>query len=104
MGFLILSGLQPSNSLYMEYAKSEVTKMLNTLQTREFYNEMFVEDEQMSEEAYDRLKKRYSSRPPFVFFFNPTIQLEQFTYGFDYYVGYRIKNDDDKWVSIDFKS
>ena len=42
----------------MEYAKSEVTKMLNTLQTREFYNEMFVEDEQMSEEAYDRLKKR----------------------------------------------
>ena len=53
----------------MEYAKSEVTKMLNTLQTREFYNEMFkkvyednneifTEDDQFSEEDYDRLKKR----------------------------------------------
>ena len=59
MDFLIPLGLQPSNSLFMEYAQSEVTKMLNTLQTREFYNEMFDEDCQMSEVAYDRLKKRY---------------------------------------------
>ena len=59
MDFLIPSGLQPSNSLYMEYAQSEVTKMLNTLQTREFYNEMFGEDWQMSEEDYNRLKERY---------------------------------------------
>ena len=59
MEFLIPSGLLPSNSLYMEYAQSEVTIMLNTLQTREFYNEKFYEDEQMSEVAYDRLKKRY---------------------------------------------
>ena len=87
MGFLIPSGLLPSNSLYMEYAKSEVTKMLNTLQTREFYNEKFDKNYPMSEEKYYRLKKRYSSRPPFVFFFNPTIQLEQFTeYGDTYYV------------------
>ena len=68
MDFLIPSGLQPSNSLYMEYAQSEVTKMLNTLQTREFYNEMikkafedrgliFRKYNQMY--AYDRLKKRY---------------------------------------------
>ena len=53
----------------MEYAQSEVTKML-TLQTREFYNEIFkkfyegideifAEDYQMSEEDYDRLKERY---------------------------------------------
>ena len=70
MDFLIPSALLPSYSLYMEYAKSEVTKMLNTLQTREFYNEMFkkyFEDggfilselNQISEEAYDRLKERY---------------------------------------------
>ena len=71
MKFLIPSGLLPSNSLYMEYAQSEVTKMLNKLQAREIYNEMFdskyFEDrnwdfnklKQMSEEAYDRLKKRY---------------------------------------------
>ena len=105
MDFLIPSGLQPSNSLYMEYARSEVTKMLNTLQTREFYNEKFDEDKQMSEENYDRLKKRYSSRPPFVFFFNPTIQLQQFTDWFGgYYVGYRIKRNGGLMVSIDFKS
>ena len=59
MEFLIPSGLLPSNSLYMEYAKSEVTKMLNTLQTREFYNEKYDKDRQISEEDYDRLKKRY---------------------------------------------
>ena len=59
MDFLIPSGLQPSNLLYMEYAQSEVTKMLNTLQTREFYNEMFGHGYQMSEEDYDRLKERY---------------------------------------------
>ena len=105
MDFLIPSGLQPSNSLYMEYAKSEVTKMLNTLQTREFYNEKFSEAEQMSEEVYDRLKKRYESRPPFVFFFNPTIQLQQFAeLGIRYSVGYRIKNNYGVNVSIDFKS
>ena len=80
--------------------------MLNTLQTREFYNERFDEGRQMSEEDYDRLKKRYESRPPFVFFFNPTIQLQQFAeLGFRYYVGYSIMgDDDDEWVSIDFKS
>ena len=59
MDFLIPSGLQPSNSLYLEYAKSEVTKMLNTLQTREFYNEKFSKVQKMSKKAYDRLKKRY---------------------------------------------
>ena len=58
---------------------------------------------QISEEAYDRLKERYSSRPPFVFFFNPTIQLEQITYVNAYYVGYRIERNDGKYVSIDFK-
>ena len=103
MEFLIPSGLQPSNSLYMEYAKSEVTKMLNTLQTREFYNDKFKSRYQMSEEDYDRLKERYSSRPPFVFLFNPTIQLQQIVYRNGYYVGYAIKEDNDKWVSIDFK-
>ena len=66
---------------------------------------MFSEVQKMSKRAYDRLKKRYSSRPPFVFFFNPTIQLEQYIeyYGKTYCVGYRIKNDGE-WVSIDFKS
>ena len=59
MDFLIPLGLLPSNSLYMEYAQSEVTKMLNTLRSKEFYNEKFSQRFQMSEEDYDRLKKRY---------------------------------------------
>ena len=70
MDFLIPSGLQPSSSLYKEYEQSEVTKELNILRTREFYNEQFkiawedigkefTEYLQMSEEAYARLKERY---------------------------------------------
>ena len=70
MNFLISSGLKPSVSLYMEYEQSDVTKMINTLQTREFYNEMFkkafeddneifTEELLMSEKAYNRLKERY---------------------------------------------
>ena len=41
MDFLIPSGLQPSSSLYKEYEQSNVTKELNMLRTREFYNEQF---------------------------------------------------------------
>ena len=70
MDFLIPSGLQPSSSLYKEYEQSNVTKELNMLRTREFYNEQFkiawedigkefTEDLQMSEEDYARLKERY---------------------------------------------
>ena len=57
----------------------------------------------MSEETYARLEERYESRPPFVFFFNPTIQLQQYRLLDGYYVGYEIKRDD-KWVSIDYKT
>ena len=51
----------------MEYAKSEVTKMLNTLQTREFYNEKFKSRYQMSEEDYDRLKERYIKKVSYLY-------------------------------------
>ena len=46
----------------------------------------------------------YDSRPPFVFFFNPTLQLQQINYGVMHYVGYWIKRDDGEWVSIDYKT
>ena len=51
----------------MEYAKSEVTKMLNTLQTREFYNEKFDKNYPMSEEKYYRLKKRYIKKVSYLY-------------------------------------
>ena len=46
----------------------------------------------------------YDSRPPFVFFFNPTLQLQQINCGAMHYVGYRIERDDGEWVSIDYKT
>ena len=42
----------------MEYAQSEVTKMLNTLQSEDFYNEYFDSYEQMVGNYY-RLQNRY---------------------------------------------
>ena len=31
----------------------------------------------MGEEVYERLRKRLDSKPPFVFYFNPNIQLQE---------------------------
>ena len=95
----------------MEYEQSDVTKMINTLQTREFYNEMFkkafeddneifTEELLMSEKAYNRLKERYFHRSPFVSFFNPSIELREYRFRNAYYVGYIIKRDNGVWVSI----
>ena len=60
----------------------------------------------MSEEDYARLKERYE-RPPFVFFFNPTIQLVEYIVynesNVAYCVGYELKRHDGKLVSIDYK-
>ena len=87
----------------MEYAQSEVTKMLNTLQSEDFYNEYFDSYEQMVGNYY-RLQNRYYSIPPFVFFFNPTIQLKKIMRYDGYYVGYQIKSNYGYEVNIDFKS
>ena len=46
-------------------------------------------------------------RPPFVFFFNPTIQLVEYIVynesNVAYCVGYELKRHDGKLVSIDYK-
>ena len=31
----------------------------------------------MSEKDYEELRKRFESRPPFVFYFNPNIELQE---------------------------
>ena len=77
MEFLISFGYLPSAALLKEYSKSKITRELNTLPTREYLNSKFSKYDEMSEEAYERLKKRFESRPPFVFCFNPSIQLEE---------------------------
>ena len=77
MEFLIPNGYLPSAALFKEYSESKVTRELNTLPTREYLNNKFGKDDQMSEEDYERLRKRLESRPPFVFYFNPSIELQE---------------------------
>ena len=75
MEFLIPNGCLPSADLLKEYSRSEVTKELNTLPPLEYLNSKFDEDNQMSEDRYELLRKRFDSLPPFVFYFYPNIEL-----------------------------
>ena len=77
MEFLIPNGYLPSASLLKEYSGSKVTKELNILPTLEYLNSKFKEKKQMNEEDYERLRKRFESRPPFIFYFNPSIELQE---------------------------
>ena len=77
MEFLIQNGYLPSAALLKEYSRSEVTKELNTLPPLEYLNSKFDEDNQMSEDKYELLRKRFDSLPPFVFYFNPNIELQE---------------------------
>ena len=77
MKFLISNGYLPSAALLKEYSKSKFTWELNTLPSREYLNSKFNEAFPISEEDYEFLRKRLESRPPFVFYFNPNIQLQE---------------------------
>ena len=77
MEFLVPNGYLPSAALLKEYSESKVTRELNTLPSREYFNSKFDEDKQMSEEWYELLRKKFESRPPFIFYFNPSIQLQE---------------------------
>ena len=80
MEFLIPNGYLPSAALLKEYSESKVTRVLNTLPSREYFNTKFDKDSHISEERYELLRKRLESRPPFVFYFNPNIQLKEKVY------------------------
>ena len=75
--FLNEYDLRPSKKLYDEYAQSELTKKLNTLPSRVYLNSKFDKDHQIKEEDYEKLRKRFYSWPPLVFFFNPNIELQE---------------------------
>ena len=68
-------GLEPSNSLKEEYRKSEFNKKLNTFPDYEYLNSLF--NNGMDKERYEFMKMRFESRPHFVYYFNPDIQLEE---------------------------
>ena len=77
MEFLIPNGYLPSAVLLKEYSESNITKRLNTLPPLEYLNSKFDKDNQMSERVYKLLRKRFESRPPIVFYFNPDIELKE---------------------------
>ena len=89
--------LQPSDELRKEYEKSETTMNLNEIPTFEVLNEKIG----MKRDIYDKLKKRYSSKPPFVYFFNPNIKVQTNTgiaYGYKCFrIGFLKKGE------VDFK-
>ena len=76
MEFLIPNGYLPSAALLKEYSESKVTRELNTLPTLEHINSMY-KYKQMSEERYEILRTSFESTPPFVFYFNPKIELQE---------------------------
>ena len=80
MDFLIPFGLKPSAALFKEYQQSEVTKRLNTLPPRDYLNSKFGSWYEINEESYNRLKERFASRQPFVYFFNPSLEIEEWSY------------------------
>ena len=102
MDFLIPFGLKPSAALFKEYQQSEVTKRLNTLPPRDYLNSKFSNGYEISEESYNRLKERFSSRPPFVYFFNPSLKIEEFSFlGNSHLIGFTNCNSSiNKGVSI----
>ena len=77
MEFLIPNSYLPSAALLKEYSESKVTKKLNTLPAREYINSKFDEYTQLNEEDYELLRKRFESRPPFVFCLNPNSELQE---------------------------
>ena len=63
-------------------------------------NNKFDEYNQISEEAYERLRKIFESIPPLVFCFNPSIQLRENVYnGWRLMKGFFDKDNvsDNKW-------
>ena len=66
------TNLKPSEELIKFYAQSETTKTLNDFPTFMDLKEKIG----MKREVYDKLKEKYSSKPPFVYFFNPKLDVQ----------------------------
>ena len=92
--FLFGYSFKPSDVLFKEYSESKVTKKLNTLPTREYIKSKIKEKWQMSEERYERLRNRFESRPPFVFYFNPNIELQEEVDGYELKIGFFAEGTD----------
>ena len=77
MEFLIPNGYLPSAALHIKYSKSKLTSELNTLPTRENLNSKFEKNMKVRKENYEKLRKRFNSRAPVIFYFSPNIELQE---------------------------
>ena len=75
MNFMCKYGFEPSESLKEEYRKSKINKRLTTFPEYEYLDFKF--ENGLDKEKYEFMKMRFESRPPFVYYFNPDIQLEE---------------------------
>ena len=75
MDFMYELGFEPSESLKEEYRNSGFNRKLNTFPEYDHLN--FLYKNGFDKEKYDFMKMRFESRPPFVYYFNPDIQLEE---------------------------
>ena len=72
MLFMKDTNLKPSEELTKFYAQSETTKILNEIPTFMDLKEKIG----IKREDYDKMKERYSSKTPFVYFFNPKLDVQ----------------------------
>ena len=61
---------KPSKKLIKEYSESKLNETLG-LPTFQKINEYT----KIRQEVYDKLEKRYNSKPPFVYYFNPDYEI-----------------------------
>ena len=65
------NNLKPSKALIEEYRQSKTTKTFNRFPSKEDLMNIG-----MSEETYYRLKRTYSSRPEFIYYFDPHLEIQ----------------------------
>ena len=75
MDFMYELGFEPSESLKEEYRNSEFNKKLTTFPEYDHLNSLYKNC--FSKDKYDFMKMIFESRPSFVYYFNPDIQLEE---------------------------
>ena len=75
MDFIDENDLEPSDTLKDEYSQSEFTKKLNQLPTYQYLEKKFKR--KMKKSSYEKLKKRYESKAPYIYYFNPNIPIEE---------------------------
>ena len=93
MDFMYEFGFEPSESLKEEYRKSEFNRKLTTFPEYKYLNSLYKNG--FSKEKYEFMKMRFESRPPFVYYFNPDIQLEE---------DFGIITDGNRYYNIGFNS